>query len=118
MTNWRSERWLPLPIHASDMVALESLDASSLGVISIRGLEYATSLRTLDLSFNTVKDLAPLAGARQANGMTGLLRLEQLTLDSNPISDISALAGLRRLTNLSIAGAAALGRGCWGVLSV
>ena len=81
------------PITIQDMEALTSLEARSLGISSLKGLEHATNLTLLDLRYNRIWDLSPLRG---------LTNLTKLRLAGNAISDISALSGLTNLTNLML----------------
>ncbi len=69
----------------ADMLALYSLSADSLGIASLTGLEYALNLQTLDLGWNQIDDLSPLAG---------LIHLQDVYLSHNQITDITPLTGL------------------------
>ena len=59
----------------------------------LTGIEYATSLTTLDISNQEVSDLSPIAG------LTGLT---DLTLNGNEISDLTPLRNLTNLTVLAV----------------
>jgi internalin A len=78
---------------AADMARLEELEAYTLGITNLTGLEYATSLRHLQLRWNGIEDLSPLSG---------LISLESLYLNGNPTSNISPLVGLTNLTTLDL----------------
>ena len=79
------------PITIQDMEALTSLTAYRLGISSLKGLEHATNLTELYVSYNRIWDISPLRG---------LTNLTKLRLSGNAISDISALSGLTNLTQL------------------
>jgi len=79
------------PIYSSDLDELTHLDASARNITDLTGLEYATSLTTVDLWFNQIIDISSLAG---------LTSLTTLNLVNNQISDISPLANLTSLTGL------------------
>ena len=81
------------PIYPSDLDSLTHLDAESMGIVDLTGLEYCTNLTDLDLVGNQISDISPLAN------VTSLTRLE---LRDNPISDISPLANLTNLTYLNL----------------
>lgn len=73
-----------------ELAKLEFLRAQNFGVESLEGLQYATSLKELDLMMNLVTDLSPIAD----------LNLEMLKVsinlltDLSPISDMTSLRGL------------------------
>lgn len=100
-------------IYEADMEKLTSLCAAARGIVSLTGLEHATSLTHLYLDSNNISDISPLAdlsrltdlylGWNELSDISGLGNLTSLTslrLDSNNISDISPLANLSRLTDL------------------
>lgn len=64
---------------------LTSLDASSMEIRDLTGLEYATNLETLVLRNNLVEDLSPLSS---------LARLKKLDLTGNRIRNLGALIPL------------------------
>lgn len=66
----------------------ERIDAASLNVTDLSGLEKFTQLRILNLNGNRISDLSPLRG---------LLQLEELRLKSNTVSDLSPLSDLKSL---------------------
>lgn len=100
-------------IRESDMEHLTMLDASSLGLTSIKGLEKAVNLEYLFLYDNNIEDLSPLAGltklfmldveennVKNVNPLSNLTNLYILGLGNNPITKIDALAGLTNLEGL------------------
>lgn len=96
------------------LLHLTTLDASHRGIVHLAGIEYLYNLQTLDLSFNQVTDLAPLAGlplkyldlqANRVTDLSPLARLPQLTavaLDGNPVQDLSPLAAAAVLQVVSL----------------
>ena len=98
------------PIAPEDITKVVSLNAESMNITDLTGLERfvnlgdlfaarnhiqnlaplmrLTNLTVLDLRYNTISDVSPLAG---------LVNLERLELWGNQIKDISALAGLVKL---------------------
>lgn len=78
-----------------DVLELRILDARSLTIQSLSGLEFATNLTWLNLSLNYIAEISPLAG---------LVNLETLNLDCNEIFEVSALQGLLNLQWLSLCG--------------
>jgi hypothetical protein len=87
-----SKLWVSDPT-PTDMLALTSLEAGSLGIADLTGLEYATNLRTLWLRLNYITDISPLSG---------LTELEYLVLHRNALGDLSPLSGLTKLTYLDL----------------
>ncbi|MGD6870958.1 leucine-rich repeat domain-containing protein [Sutcliffiella horikoshii] len=100
-------------IRESDMQHITMLDASSLGLTSIKGLEKAVNLEILFLFDNSIQDLSPLAGLTKLfmldveennitdiNPLSNLNNLYILGLGNNPITKIDALAGLTNLEGL------------------
>ena len=93
------------PITRAEMAALTVLAAPNRNIRNLTGLEYAVSLRGLDLggesagrnwvNSSEISDLAPLSG---------LTSLQALILDFNNISDISALSELTGLLGLNLWG--------------
>ena len=84
------------PITQADMETLTDVwsgyDPFDGGTISdLTGLEFATNLKTLDLSGNNISDISALAN---------LVNLTSLDLSGNNISDISPLANLVKLETL------------------
>ena len=104
--------WDPIP---ADMLALIELNASSLGIMDLTGLEYATNLQALDLRYNQISDIGALSGLDHLqtlilndnrisdfSPLSGLGELRILNIHYNPISDLTALAGLSTLEDLTI----------------
>lgn len=58
-------------ITASDMLNLTSLQASNKGIADLTGLEYATNLMDLDVSFNSITNLSPLITNLQSRSVNG-----------------------------------------------
>ena len=83
------------PITAVDLSALTVLTAApglpAERIRDLTGLELATNLAELEMSFHQVADLSPLSG---------LDRLAALRLSGNEIADLGPLRGLRRLREL------------------
>ena len=81
------------PITRAEMASLTSLEASSSEISDLTGLEFATGLIPLNLSYNIISDITPLSG---------LIKLTSLDLSYNIISDITPLSGLTNLTSLDL----------------
>ncbi|MHC4739181.1 MAG: leucine-rich repeat domain-containing protein [Planctomycetota bacterium] len=81
--------------NAADMLALTYLNAQSLGIFDLTGLEFASNLTELYLFNNEIGAISPLSG---------LTNLEILWLGVNQISDISAVSQLTNLQTLDLAG--------------
>ena len=80
----------------SSMARLVTLDARNLNIQSLEGLQFASNLRFLDVSNNSISDISPLAGLDAT--------LETVDLENNDIFDITALRGLVFLRFLNICG--------------
>ncbi|MCY4597954.1 MAG: leucine-rich repeat domain-containing protein, partial [Bryobacterales bacterium] len=78
-------------VTAGELAGLESLSARNSGVRELAGLEFATGLKELDLGFNPLADLRPLAALAALDS----LNLDGAALDLTPLA---SLAGLRRLS--------------------
>ncbi len=102
-------------ITVGDMESLASLDLWSNQISDITGLEYATNVTNLILSYNQISDITPLAGLTSLTSLklnnnqisditplAGLTSLASLDLWSNQISDISPLSGLIKLSSLNL----------------
>ena len=108
---------------AGEMLALTKLDAPNANIQDLTGLEYAHTLRTLNLggewisgryvNSNAVSNFSPFLGLTQltwlnlsntsisdVSALSGLTQLTWLNLSNTSISDVSALAGLPQLTYL------------------
>ncbi|MCK9158749.1 MAG: leucine-rich repeat domain-containing protein, partial [Candidatus Cloacimonas sp.] len=68
-----------------------TLYAGQRSIVSIEGAQYLTNLQLLDLRYNQIIDLSPLAG---------LINLHELDINHNQISDLSPLAGLTNMRYL------------------
>lgn len=79
----------------ADLLQITELQATGLNIRDLRGLEYCTSLTTLNLRSNKIQSLAPLAG---------LANLTWLHLGDNIITDIQPLSGLLFLEYLNLFG--------------
>ena len=73
------------PVTVPDLARIPRIEGQHHGIVTLAGLESATSLAHLDLSGNSIGELSPLAG---------LDKLRRLYLNGNDISDISPLGGL------------------------
>ncbi len=78
-------------VTAGELAGLESLSARNSGVRELAGLEFATGLKELDLGFNPLAHLRPLAALAALDS----LNLDGAALDLTPLA---SLAGLRRLS--------------------
>jgi Leucine-rich repeat (LRR) protein len=76
---------------ANDMLLLTHLDANSLGISDLTGLETATNIRYLRLNLNLISDVTVLSG---------LTNLWYLNLIDNHVTDISPLQSLTKLIYL------------------
>jgi hypothetical protein len=98
-----------------DMLALTELTCALRGVSDITGIEYAVNLRKLRLSYNHIRNVAPLSGLNnlrelwlnvneidELSPLSSLTRLETLILHRNPIRDISPLSTLTNLQSLDL----------------
>ena len=103
------------PITQAEMATMDSLTATKKGISDLTGLESATNLQNLNLSFNNITDISPLAGLTKLRGLhlwdnnitdisplAGLTKLRNLELGFNDITDISPLEGLTNLTFLGL----------------
>lgn len=81
------------PVTINQISELTSLSCPSSSIKSIEGLEYATSLRYLNLNDNEISDLSPL------KGLSTLISLE---LRSNQIGDLSPLQELSAIQTLDL----------------
>ena len=101
------------PITRAEIATLDSLEANDADISDLTGLEYATNLTRLWLSYNEIEDISALSGLanltelwlwdnqiEDISALTGLIKLTRLSLGLNNITDISALSGLTNLTVL------------------
>ena len=109
----------------AEMKTLTSLSAEYASISNLTGLEKATNLTTLDLSYivrdfrvvgpstrtcqaagewsgSIITTFVPLSrgGISDISALSGLTKLTTLNLGGNSITDISALSGLTKLTTL------------------
>ncbi|MCG1021522.1 leucine-rich repeat domain-containing protein [Sutcliffiella horikoshii] len=109
----KTQMKLDREIRESDMEHLTMMDASSLGIISLKGLEKAVNLEFLFLSSNSITDITPLAGLtklffldleenkiKSITPLNNLKELYFLGLANNPITNLQPLAGLTNLEGL------------------
>jgi len=68
-------------IYPSDLESLTRLHLFMGGILDITGLEYCANLQSLDLRYNQISDISPLAG---------LTALSRVDLRGNPLSLVSA----------------------------
>ena len=78
-------------ISKEEMLLVESLDLSGLGIDDLEPLLYTTNLRELNLSNNKITDITALAA---------LSKLEKIDLSGNPISNYGVLDYLPKLTEI------------------
>ena len=83
----------------AEMKTLTSLTAERASIRNLTGLEKATNLTTLNLSFTSG---VWVDGITDISALSGLTKLTNLNLSGNSITDISALSGLTKLTNLDL----------------
>ena len=114
--NWEHPTLPPdAPITQQEMLQLTVLEAWESGITNLTGLEYATNLRELDLRYNPIADLRPLAHLIQLeriafwgcqivdlSPLRNLQNLISIAIGDNQISDLSPLAGLTNLVFLGI----------------
>ena len=81
------------PLLPDALASLRTLEAPSLGIVHLTGLEVATGLTRLTLNDNQIRSVSPLAY---------LANLQTLNLSDNQIKDVSPLAGLTSLKTLDI----------------
>ncbi len=88
----RAELGLPFGLLMDgELKRLKELDARSLAIRDLTGLEHCTNLTWLNIEGNAVSDITPL---------TPLGSLTYLNIESNDITDLWPLAGLFSLTDL------------------
>ncbi len=106
-----------LKIPKAELEKLTGLEASVKEITDITGLEHATQLKTLYLSYNQIGDITPLAGLaqlatlelrrnqiRDITPLAQLTNLVELDLSSNSISDLTPLTQLTNLVELNLSG--------------
>lgn len=78
-------------ISKEEMLLVENLDLSGLGIDNLEPLLYATNLKELNISNNNVMDITALAA---------LANLEKINLSNNPINNYGVLDYLPKLTEI------------------
>lgn len=82
-------------LSSSDLASITELQAESRDITSLEGIEYCTSLTTLNLRDNLVQSITPL---------TELDNLVSVDLTNNAVRNIEAIAGWENLNELQLAG--------------
>ena len=112
------------PITDEEMATLADLSAVNSNIGDLTGLNFASSLTTLELDSNQIVDIAPLASLTRLRELwlfynrilddpgnpiimditplAGLTQLTRLFLSHDQIADVTPLAGLTQLTELSL----------------
>ena len=103
----------PSSIMLSDVMPLTYFSVDDLGVMNLSGIDNMTNLSSLDISYNQIQDINPLAhltrltnlqaenvDAPDITPLAGLINMMYLQLSSNRITDISPLAGMTKLSSL------------------
>ena len=97
-----------------ELAGLEALKARNGGIRDLTGLERAVGLKELDLGFNPIADLRPLAAlprlaslsldgaAPDLHVLSSLTGLRRLSVRHNGIGDLGALAPLAGLAELDV----------------
>ena len=80
-------------ITIDEMATLRELNALSMDIKNLAGLEAAVNLEGLGLNNNIISDISPL---------TGLIKLRDIGLEENTITDLSPLAGLLNVEHLHL----------------
>ena len=106
-----------LKIPKAELEKLTGLEASVKYITDITGLEHATQLKRLYLSYNQIGDITPLAGLaqlatlelgrnqiRDITPLAQLTNLVELNLSGNNITDVTPLAQLTNLVELNLSG--------------
>ena len=81
-------------ITTDEMATLRELNALSMDIRNLAGLEAAVNLEGLGLNNNIISDISPL---------TGLIKLRDIGLEENTITDLSPLSGLINVVHLHLA---------------
>ena len=81
-------------ITEQDMLTLTSPNLRKRGISDLTGLEFATNMDWLSISYNSISDLSPVAQ---------MTKLRGLSANGNQIDTISPLANLTNLTHLRVA---------------
>jgi len=80
-------------ILAEDLAQLLFLECQDMGIVTLTGLEHATTLADLSLFENAIEDISPLAS---------LTQIRDLQLGKNKIKDVAALSGMSELRRLGL----------------
>ena len=101
-------------VSLEELAGLEALEAREAGIRDLAGLEAAASLKELDLGFNPLADLRPLAALPRLEALNldgavadlqelaPLASVKRLSLRHNGIEDLGPLAGLAALAELDV----------------
>ena len=101
-------------VSLEELAGLEALEAREAGIRDLAGLEAAASLKELDLGFNPLADLRPLAALPRLESLNldgavadlrelaALASVKRLSLRHNGIEDLGPLAGLAALAELDV----------------
>ena len=104
-----------VPIAPEDIAKVVRLNAESMDIVDLTGLERFVNLEKLFAHYNRIQDLRPLArltnlgdlhlshnNIEDLRPLAGLTNLTTLTLNYNNILDVSPLAGLVNLERLEL----------------
>lgn len=80
-------------VTTDDMLGLYHLNAYDEGITDLSGLEHATNLHSLHLSYNEITDISPISG---------LVNVKDLDLSSNEITDITPLNNIEKIIYLTL----------------
>ncbi len=83
------------PLFKSDLAKVREVQAASLNIVDLEGLQNCTSLTVLNLHGNKIASITPL------NALTNMVRLD---LGDNHVQNIEPLAGMIHLEELVIYG--------------
>lgn len=105
------------PITRAEMATLTELKAHEANIRDLSGLQFATNLEHLWLTYNPFSDVSALCdltdlrtlvfygnAISELSPLSGLTGLTDLHLNDNRISNIAPLAGLTHLTSLTLGG--------------
>jgi len=103
------------PIFKSELEGLNELDARNKGINNLNGVESCSSLQTLWLQGNQIRDVSPLSNSTnlqylylsynrvtEISPLSNLTKLQRLWLQNNQIDDISPLSGLTDLQEVNL----------------
>ena len=97
--NTQLSRAVDTPITNGDLAGLTRLLCNSQGIRTLDGLEAATNLEVVQLTYNRdLADFSPLAGA---------IRMQSLELRSTAVTDLSFMANMTQLTAFDVTSSAA-----------